>query len=91
MYQAFQERQPTGNQFPIEARFVWQVDPVKNLLYVKGQVPGHKGNFVVVKDAALKKFALQPERPYPTCLQLPAADITYAPKSSNNPFEPRER
>ena len=27
------------------------MDPARNLIYVKGQVPGHAGNFVYVKDA----------------------------------------
>lgn len=70
-----------------------QVDPIRNLLYVKGQVPGHKGNYVVIKDAALKKFDLQPERPFPTCLQAVGlnAGISYASKTEHSPFEPRER
>ena len=29
---------------------VFRVDPARNLLYVRGQVPGHKGNWVLVKD-----------------------------------------
>lgn len=44
-----------------------QVDPVKNLLYVKGQIPGHRGNFVKVRDAVMKRFSAdQPDRPFPT-------------------------
>ncbi len=68
-----------------------QVDPQRNLLYVKGQVPGHKGNFVRVKDAVKKRFIEQPQRPFPTFLDQIAGGITYAPKGDHNPFEPRER
>lgn len=30
---------------------VWRVDVDRGLVYVKGQVPGHKGNFVEVRDS----------------------------------------
>lgn len=32
---------------------VYKIDPARNLLYVKGSVVGHKGNYVVVKDTTL--------------------------------------
>ena len=58
---------------------------------MRGQVPGHKGNFVVVKDAALKKYDLQPGRPFPTCLEAVGlnAGVTCAPKTEISPFEPK--
>lgn len=68
-----------------------QVDPERNLLYVRGQVPGHKGNFVLVKDAVKKTFAEQPERPFPTFLESYNGGVVYAPKAEHNPFEHRER
>lgn len=68
-----------------------QVDPLRNLIYVKGQVPGHKGNFVRVKDAVKKRFAEQPQRPFPTFLEQYTGGVVYAPKEEHNPFEPRER
>lgn len=40
-----------------------QVDAARNLVYVVGQVPGHKGNFVLVSDAVKKSFDQQPPRP----------------------------
>ena len=64
---------------------------MRNLLYVKGQVPGHKGNFVLVKDAVKKRFAEQPERPCPTYIEDYSGGVLYASKSEHNPFEPRER
>ena len=43
-----------------------QVDKDRNLVYVKGQVPGHKGNWVYVRDAVYKTAADQPPLPWPT-------------------------
>jgi len=70
---------------------IFKVDPLRNLIYVKGQVPGHKGNFVRVKDAVKKRFAEQPQRPFPTFLEQYTGGVVYAPKEEHNPFEPRER
>ena len=63
-----------------------QVDPVRNLLYVRGQVPGHKGNFVLVKDAVMKQSHQQPDRPFPTYLGLSLTDVLTAPDSAKDPF-----
>lgn len=64
-----------------------QVDAARNLLYVRGQVPGHKGNFVKVRDAVLKTFKEQPSRPVPTFLGTLPLQPFLAPKSTINPFE----
>lgn len=63
-----------------------QVDPVRNLLYVRGQVPGHKGNFVEVKDAVMKQANQQPARPFPTYLGPALSDVQVAPPSEKDPF-----
>ena len=39
------------------------MDPLRNLIYVRGQVPGHKGNYVYVRDALYKD---NPNAPFPT-------------------------
>ena len=67
-----------------------QVDAARNLLYVRGQVPGHKGNFVRVRDAVLKTFAQQPGRPLPTFLDPLPLEPLLAPKAPRNPFDCRE-
>lgn len=67
-----------------------QVDPERNLLYVKGQVPGHKGNFVHVKDAVMKTFQQQPVRPFPTFLGQELPGVGKAPASAADPFDYRE-
>ena len=40
----------------VENVFLYMIDPVRNLLYVKGQVPGHAGSYVYVKDAFKVSF-----------------------------------
>lgn len=67
-----------------------QVDAARNLLYVRGQVPGHKGNFVRVRDAVLKTFGQQPQRPVPTFLEPLPLEPLLAPKAARNPFDYRE-
>ena len=64
-----------------------QVDAVRNLLYLRGQVPGHKGNFVKIKDAVLKTFEDQPARPVPTFLDALPLQPLLAQKTPQNPFE----
>ena len=66
------------------------MDPVRNLLYVRGQVPGHKGNFVLVKDAVMKQLHQQPELPFPTYLGPALSEVLTAPATERDPFEFRE-
>jgi len=52
---------------------VVRIDPEKNLIYVKGQVPGALGNWVRVVDARFNRKVMMdtgPLPPFPTCLQL---------------------
>jgi large subunit ribosomal protein L3 len=56
-----------------------QVDPQRNLLYVRGMVPGHRGNFVYVKDAyayraGKRKHPTNALRPFPTFIGEEAAE-----------------
>lgn len=64
-----------------------QVDPQRNLLYVKGQVPGHKGNYVYIKDAVYKIPAQQPDLPWPTAKTDPNAPVTVVSPHPKDPFE----
>lgn len=53
----------------VQSVMVYQVDPIRNLLYVVGQIPGHKGNFVLVQDAIRKMWLgehLRLGAPFPT-------------------------
>lgn len=58
---------------------------------MRGQVPGHKGNWVLVKDAVKVGLAQQPPLPVPTLLAGPAAsEATVAPKPEADPYDYRE-
>jgi len=65
---------------------LYKVDPVRNLLYVRGQVPGHKGNFVYVRDARLVQYAEQPPRPVPTLLGEPPLEVSTAVARQSDPY-----
>ncbi|KAL4452373.1 hypothetical protein ABPG75_008035 [Micractinium tetrahymenae] len=80
-----------GERVTVQNCQVFRVDPVRNLLYVRGQVPGHKGNWVLVKDAVKMGLAQQPPLPVPTLLGGPAAgEATVAPRPEADPFDYRE-
>ncbi len=79
-----------GVQRTVQSAQVWRVDPVRNLVYVRGQVPGHKGNFVLVKDAVRKQRDEQPPLPLPTAPEDASDEVTVAPKEGTDPFDYRE-
>lgn len=64
-----------------------QVDPERNLLYVRGQVPGPQGSFVLVRDAFRWKWAERQaaELPFPTHIgDLPP--VTVAKRDGADPY-----
>ncbi|KAK6913604.1 Ribosomal protein L3, partial [Dillenia turbinata] len=44
-----------GKQQTVKNVWIYKIDPKKNLMWVRGQVPGAEGNFVFIKDAVYKK------------------------------------
>jgi len=68
--------------------WVYKVDPARNLIYVRGQVPGHSGNFVYVKDAI--KRPPSPELvPFPTFVLPEGVDwATMEEVAAKNPKDP---
>ncbi|KAF5726821.1 50S ribosomal protein L3-2 chloroplastic [Tripterygium wilfordii] len=44
-----------GQQRTVKNVWVYKIDPARNLMWVKGQVPGAEGNFVFIKDSVYKK------------------------------------
>jgi len=55
-----------GNkQRTVQSCWVYKIDPEKNVIFVKGQVPGNKGCFVMIKDA-LRKPPAAGSVPFPT-------------------------
>ena len=81
-----------GVQRVVQNCLVWRVDAERNLIYVRGQVPGHKGNFVFVQDAVRKQVDEQPPLPVPTFLPGDIlAAVTVAPRDEGrDPFEYKE-
>lgn len=54
-----------GKQRTVKNVWVYKIDPRRNLMWVKGQVPGAVGNFVFVKDAVYNKPDIS-QLPFPT-------------------------
>lgn len=54
-----------GKQRTVKNVWVYKIDPGRNLMWVKGQVPGAVGNFVFVKDAFYEKPDIS-KLPFPT-------------------------
>ncbi|KDP28009.1 hypothetical protein JCGZ_19089 [Jatropha curcas] len=44
-----------AEQRTVKNVWVYKIDPARNLMWVRGQVPGAEGNFVFIKDAVYKK------------------------------------
>ncbi|KAL6990192.1 60S ribosomal protein L3B [Sarracenia purpurea var. burkii] len=44
-----------GKQRTVKNVWIYKIDPARNLMWVKGQVPGAEGNFVFIKDAVYRK------------------------------------
>ncbi|XP_047330513.1 50S ribosomal protein L3-2, mitochondrial-like [Impatiens glandulifera] len=44
-----------GKQRTMKNVWVYKIDPARNMIWVRGQVPGSEGNFVFIKDAVYKK------------------------------------
>lgn len=60
-----------GNvQRTVKNVWVYKIDPARNLMWVKGQVPGAEGNFVFIKDAVyknpIKDENIVKQLPFPT-------------------------
>lgn len=80
-----------GERSTVQNCQVFRVDPQRNLVYVQGQVPGHKGNWVLIKDSVKKTVAEQPPLPVPTALGGAATEeVTVAPKREEDPYTYRE-
>lgn len=74
-----------GKRRTVQNCFVWRVDPDRGLIYVRGQVPGHRGNFVLIRDSVKKLSDQQPDLPIPTSLNLETG-ISIAPKLGLDPY-----
>ncbi|KAI3976705.1 hypothetical protein MKX01_008563 [Papaver californicum] len=54
-----------GVQVTVKNVWVYKIDPARNLMWVRGQVPGAQGNFVFVKDACYNNPDIS-TLPFPT-------------------------
>ncbi|KAF5806233.1 putative ribosomal protein L3 [Helianthus annuus] len=54
-----------GKQRTVKNVWVYKIEPARNLLWVRGQVPGNEGDFVFIKDAWYKKPDIS-TLPFPT-------------------------
>lgn len=71
--------------------YIHKIDPVRNLIYVKGSVPGGKGSIVRVTDARKKPPMVSAHGeplPFPTCTE-PTTDVRMAPATEKDPFAPQ--
>ncbi|XP_050218759.1 50S ribosomal protein L3-2, mitochondrial [Mercurialis annua] len=57
-----------GVQRTVKNVWVYKIDPARNLMWVRGQVPGPEGSFVFIKDAVYKKADIS-SLPFPTYLR----------------------
>ncbi|KAJ7980476.1 50S ribosomal protein l3 [Quillaja saponaria] len=64
-----------GQQRTVKNVWVYKVDPARNLMWVRGQVPGAEGNFVFIKDAVYKKPKTD-LLPFPTYFAKEDGDAT---------------
>ncbi|KAL9684513.1 hypothetical protein QQ045_021953 [Rhodiola kirilowii] len=56
-----------GKQRTVKNVWIYKIDPARNLMWVRGQVPGAEGNFVFIRDAFYKKPDIS-TLPFPTYL-----------------------
>ncbi|CAI0560698.1 unnamed protein product [Linum tenue] len=67
-----------GKQRTVKNVWIYKIDPVRNLIWVKGQVPGAEGNFVFIKDAVYRKHEIS-LLPFPTYFRGEGTEDTLEP------------
>ena len=70
-----------GRKRTVQNCFVYKIDSERNLVYVRGQVPGRKGSIVKVRDALRKRATVEEVE-----AQIGQIGVTIAPKSSKDPY-----
>ncbi|KAJ4963020.1 hypothetical protein NE237_022959 [Protea cynaroides] len=64
-----------GKQCTVKNVWVHKIDPARNLMWVRGQVPGAEGNFVFIKDAVYNKPDIS-LLPFPTYFAAQDEDVS---------------
>ena len=75
-----------GRTRTVQSVYVYKVDTEKNLIYLKGQVPGNAGTAVRIKDALRKPPKLGEEVPMPTASEDHPVGVFVAPLQGKDPF-----
>ena len=70
-----------GRKRTVQNCFVYKIDSERNLVYVRGQVPGRKGSMVKIRDALRKKATVEELE-----AKIGKIGVTIAPKSSKDPY-----
>jgi len=76
-----------GRNRTVQSVYVYKVDTVRNLVYVKGQVPGNAGTAVKIRDSLRKPPILGAQVPFPTAIpgETPEGVFT-APPHGMDPY-----
>lgn len=68
-----------GNkQRTVQNVWVYKLEPARGLIYVQGQVPGHSGNFLLLRDATYRRPDIS-STPFPTYITTSEEDTLSAP------------
>ena len=70
-----------GRKRTVQNCFVYKIDSERNLVYVRGHVPGRKGSIVKVRDALRKRATVEELE-----ARIGQIGVTIAPKSSKDPY-----
>lgn len=73
-----------GKQRTVKNVWVYKIDPARNFMWVRGQVPGAEGNFVFIRDAFFHKS----HKHNPPHLQLPFPTYFSPPDEETSDLEP---
>uniref|UniRef100_A0A061QP64 Large ribosomal subunit protein uL3m n=1 Tax=Tetraselmis sp. GSL018 TaxID=582737 RepID=A0A061QP64_9CHLO len=81
-----------GKRRTVMNAVVYKVDPARNLLYIRGAVPGHRGNFVFVRDAhsyrtSKSQSPAAEALPFPTFIG-PEPTEPQTMRGGKDPFDP---
>ena len=75
-----------GRRRTVQSAYVWKVDTERNLLYIKGQIPGGAGTAVTIRDALRKPPKLGEQVPFPTAGDDFERGVFVAPLLGRDPF-----
>eukprot|EP00620_Florenciella_sp_RCC1587_P024057 CAMPEP_0182573604 /NCGR_PEP_ID=MMETSP1324-20130603/20315_1 /TAXON_ID=236786 /ORGANISM="Florenciella sp., Strain RCC1587" /LENGTH=298 /DNA_ID=CAMNT_0024788739 /DNA_START=53 /DNA_END=949 /DNA_ORIENTATION=+ len=78
-----------SDRVTVQNLWVYKINPQRNLLFVKGHVPGVAGGFVRISDA-VKGARFPTDAPYPTYEGAMADGDLYAPLPDDDPNKPNE-